>query len=54
MPLVALGFAWPTHGASLLLAVGYVVTAWRVWRHGRRSGLAQREAVLYAAFCVSR
>jgi hypothetical protein len=52
VPLVALGFVWPTHGWSLLLLIGFVVLAWRVWRHGRRRAWPLFDAAAYALFTV--
>ncbi len=51
-PLVALGFAAPTHGGSLLLLLAYPLQIARIAR--RESGRAPRasDAWLYAAFCV--
>ena len=50
--LVAIFAAWPTHGLSLLLLLGYALLAWRVFRHRRRRGDAPADARLYAAFNV--
>jgi hypothetical protein len=52
VPLIAVGLAWPTHGWSLLLLAGFVVLAWRVWRHGRRRTWPVVDALAYAAFTV--
>jgi GT2 family glycosyltransferase len=53
LPLVVIGLAWPTHGASLVLVAGYLVLFWRseqYFRLGR--GWRAADARLYAAFCV--
>lgn len=52
VPTLALGFAWPTHGASLALMLGYVVLAWRVRRHMQGRNYSARDAVVYAMFTV--
>jgi GT2 family glycosyltransferase len=52
LPLAACLPAASTHGASLLLLLGYGVLAWRVFRHRRRCGDAPADARLYAAFNV--
>ena len=38
LPLLAVGLAWPTYGASLVLLAGYPVLYWRVRRYGRKRG----------------
>jgi GT2 family glycosyltransferase len=53
LPLIVIGLAWPTHGASLILLCGYLVLFWRserFFRIGR--GWRADDARLYAAFCV--
>jgi GT2 family glycosyltransferase len=53
LPLIVIGLAWPTHGASLVLLCGYLVLFWRserFFRIGR--GWRAADARLYAAFCV--
>lgn len=52
IPAIAVGLAWPTHGWSLLLLVGFVVLAWRVWQHGRRRAWPAADACAYALFTV--
>ena len=52
LPAVALAFAWPTHGASLLLFAAYLLLAWRVARYCRRRGYVRRDAWLYSFFTV--
>jgi glycosyltransferase involved in cell wall biosynthesis len=52
VPAVVLAFAWPTHGASMLLLGGYVVLAWRVWQHARRRRFSAVDAATYAWFTV--
>jgi GT2 family glycosyltransferase len=53
LPLIVVGLAWPTYGASLVLLCGYLVLFWRserFFRIGR--GWRAADARLYAAFCV--
>ena len=53
LPLIALGLAWPTYGASLVLLCGYLVVFWRSERYSRIGrGWPAADARLYAAFCV--
>jgi GT2 family glycosyltransferase len=52
VPLLAVVLAWPTRGLSLLLLFGFVVLAWRVWRHGRRRAWPAADARAYALFTV--
>ena len=53
LPLIAVGLAWPTHGASLVLLCGYLVLFWRSERYFRIGrGWRAADARLYAAFCV--
>lgn len=52
LPLLAFGMAWPTHGESLLLLVGYPILSYRIYRHMRQLGLISRDAALYALFCM--
>ncbi len=52
LPVVSLGLAVPTSGASLLLIAGYPVLAARVYRAGRRRGWTKGDAALYAAFAI--
>lgn len=52
VPSIAIGFAWPTHGWSLLLLVGFVVLAWRVLRGARRRCWCVTDALAYAVFTV--
>jgi GT2 family glycosyltransferase len=52
LPGLALGGAWFTHGWSLLLLIAYPLTAYRVFRSMKRSGLAGNQALLYAVFCT--
>ncbi len=52
LPAVALLFAWPTHGASLLLFGAHVALCARVAARGARAGLPLREARLQAVFTV--
>jgi len=52
VPLLAFGFAWLTHGASLVILVGYFYLYWRVRRYGIRRGWSASNARLYALACV--
>lgn len=53
VPLLALGLAWPTRGASLLLFGGYGLLAWRVYRYGRvHRGWRPADARAYAFFVI--
>lgn len=53
VPLLALGLAWPTRGASLSLLGGYALLAWRVYRHGLRRGWRPADARAYAFFVIA-
>lgn len=50
VPFAALLPAWPTHGLSLLLLVGYPYLAWRMVRHFRQRGASAQDAWLGARF----
>jgi GT2 family glycosyltransferase len=52
VPLTALVLAPFSHGLSLLLLLGYLFLAWRVYQHRRRGGDIAAHARHYAAFCV--
>jgi glycosyltransferase involved in cell wall biosynthesis len=52
VPLAAFGFAWLTHGLSLLLLAGYPVLFFRIRRRLRQRGLSPSDATAYAASCV--
>lgn len=52
LPLVALGFAPFTAGASLLLLGGYLVLGVRIYLSARRRGRPASHARVYAAACV--
>ena len=53
LPLLVLGLAWPSHGASLVLLCGYLVLFWRVERYYRlHRRWSSPDSRLYAAFCV--
>jgi hypothetical protein len=53
VPILAIGPAWPTAGASLALLLAYPLLFWRVARrrHARRS--SRSDAALYALGCVA-
>jgi GT2 family glycosyltransferase len=52
LPLLVLGFAWSTRGASLALLAGYPVLCWRVWSYGRKRVWTPASARLYAFWTV--
>jgi glycosyltransferase involved in cell wall biosynthesis len=52
LPLVTLCLLWPSRGLSLLLLAGYLLLAWRVYRHYLRKGLPQSDAALAARFTL--
>ncbi len=49
---IALAAAPFTYGVSLVLLLGYLLLAWRVYKYGLRRGWSSRQARLYAAFTV--
>jgi GT2 family glycosyltransferase len=51
-PLFILGLAWPTHGASLVLALAYPFQAWRITRRHRKQGMSTRDARIWGWNCV--
>lgn len=51
LPALAMGLAWPTRGASLVvLALAYGSLVWRIARHRLQSGDAPADAWLYARY----
>jgi GT2 family glycosyltransferase len=52
LPMLALGLAWPTRGASLIILVGYLLLYWRVQGYGMSRGWSPSNARLYALACV--
>lgn len=52
VPLLALSFAWPTYGTSLLLFALYPLLMWRIYRGATRHQMPARDARLYAFFIV--
>jgi GT2 family glycosyltransferase len=52
LPLLALGLAWPTHGLTLLLLLGYPLMASRIFVNLRRQNICSKHAALYALSCV--
>lgn len=52
IPLLALGTAWPTHGLSLLLLLGYPLQFVRTFSKMRRQNLSSKNAALYALSCT--
>jgi hypothetical protein len=51
IPLLIVGLAWPTRGASLLLSLAYPVQAIRIALRHRKAGMAPRNAWLFGWFC---
>lgn len=51
LPLMALGLAWPTRGASLMLLTLYAVLAYRIYRGARSRGMPPKDARAFAAYC---
>jgi GT2 family glycosyltransferase len=55
LPFVILGLAWPTHGASLLLALGYPLQVLRVVCRHHKAGMPWCDAWLYSgAYMLGR
>ena len=52
LPLVVLALAWPSKGLSVVLAAGYFLLGYRVYRHMRGRGFSAGDSRLYAFFCV--
>jgi GT2 family glycosyltransferase len=52
LPVLILGLAWPTRGASLLLALAYPLQILRVARRHRQAGMPPRDAWLYGWSCT--
>ncbi|NJO42830.1 MAG: glycosyltransferase [Cyanobacteria bacterium CRU_2_1] len=52
IPSIAVGFAWLTHGWSLLLLSTYPLTTYRIYRYGTQRGFKSNDAFLYAVSCV--
>lgn len=52
LPALAVGLAWITWGASLLLLGGYALLAYRVRRQRLAAGDSPADAAVYAGFCV--
>jgi len=52
LPLIILGLAWPTRGASLGLLGGYLLLYWRIRRYGLHRGWSAPDARLYACWCI--
>jgi len=52
LPLITLGLAWPTRGASLALLGGYLLLYWRIRRYGLNRGWSAPDARLYARWCI--
>ena len=52
VPALAVGLAWPTHGLSLLLLLGYPVLGWKIYKYRYSQGDEARNARLYAFFCT--
>jgi GT2 family glycosyltransferase len=52
VPLTILLLAWPTRGASFILASGYFLLYWRMRRYGAHRGWPARDARSYALWNV--
>jgi hypothetical protein len=52
LPAVALGLAWPLMGLSLVALLGYPLLTLRIIHSIRLRGMTEREARIYAVFCV--
>jgi len=52
VPVIAFGGAWITHGASLVLLLGYLLLWYRVARGQRARGHSKADARLYATFIL--
>ena len=52
VPILAFGLAWLTHGASLVILLGYLFLYWRIQRYGVSRGWSAPSARLYALACV--
>jgi hypothetical protein len=52
IPLLALGLAWPSHGLSLLLLLGYPLQIFRTFLKMRRKNLSNKNAAFYALSCT--
>lgn len=52
IPLVSLIMAWPSHGISLLLLLGYLYLGYRIYRYRVDYGDDARASRIYAVFCT--
>ena len=53
IPLVAVGLAWPTHGLSLILLLGYGVLGYKIYQYRVQTyGDAPAAARTYALYCT--
>jgi glycosyltransferase involved in cell wall biosynthesis len=52
VPVLALSFAWRTHGLSLLPFLAYPLMAWKIYRYRLSQGDPSDDARLYAFFCT--
>lgn len=52
IPAIALIAAWPTHGWSFLLFLGYPLLTYRIYRYLKQQSYSVPDAALYASFCV--
>lgn len=52
LPLVIVLLLIPTHGYSLILALGYPVLAWRIYRYRRSAGDSAEDAWTYAKYTL--
>lgn len=53
LPVLAIALAWPTRGISLVLLLGYLVLAAKVYRGARRRPISGKAAAVYAASCAA-
>jgi GT2 family glycosyltransferase len=52
LPLIILGLAWWTRGASFLLLAGYLVLYWRIRRYAIGRSWSRGDAGLFARWCI--
>jgi GT2 family glycosyltransferase len=52
LPLIIVGLAWPTRGASSGLLCGYLLLYWRIRRYGFHRGWSAADVRLYARWCI--
>ena len=52
IPLISLTMAWPSHGLSLLLLLGYLYLGYRIYRYRVDYGDSAKASRIYAIFCT--